>query len=142
MNEPEIQVIDNPEKEQIRCVERALGRYNEGFTGKEVSRRYAVLARDSAGQVVGGLIAWISWGWCYIETLWLAEELRGRGVGRRLLEAGERHAVELGADKAYLWTASFQSPKFYLANGYTVFGQLEDCPPGHIKFYLRKTLKK
>jgi len=39
-----------------------------------------------------------------------------------------------------LETASFEARPFYEKLGYEVFAALEDYPPGHTKFYLRKRL--
>ena len=134
-------LLENPTAEQVDPIDHGLGRYNQAITGEGASRRFAIAVRDKAGQTVGGIIADVGWGWCYIDVLWLRDDLRGQGIGHRLLESAERHAVELGARNVYLWTASFQAPQFYLRHGYTIFGQLEDCPPGHTKFYLRKRLE-
>lgn len=30
---------------------------------------------------------------------------------------------------------------FYIKFGYELFGTLEDCPKGHFRYYLKKTLK-
>ena len=40
----------------------------------------------------------------------------------------------------YLSTYSFEAPRFYEKLGYEIFGRLEDFPPGHTKFYMRKSL--
>jgi hypothetical protein len=41
---------------------------------------------------------------------------------------------------AHLDTFDFQAEAFYLKGGYEMFGILDDCPPGHKRFFLRKTL--
>jgi len=41
---------------------------------------------------------------------------------------------------AHLDTFSFQAPDFYQQRGYQVFGQLDDFPPGHRRYYLTKEL--
>ncbi len=33
-----------------------------------------------------------------------------------------------------------QAPGFYERLGYTIFGTLEDYPPGHSRFFFRKTV--
>ena len=32
------------------------------------------------------------------------------------------------------------TPAFYLKHGYEIFGILEDCPKGHKRYYLKKSL--
>jgi len=39
-----------------------------------------------------------------------------------------------------LETHSYEARPFYEKLGYEVFAALEDYPPGHTKFYLRKQL--
>ncbi|MDD4889510.1 MAG: GNAT family N-acetyltransferase [Phycisphaerae bacterium] len=140
MSDLRLEILDNPPPERIREVDQSLGRYNQRFTGPCEDCRFAIIATDESGATAGGLIATISWGWCYIDVLWLRDDLRGEGHGHRLLITAEQHALSRGIRNTYLWTTSFQAPKFYLDHGYAIFGQLEDCPPGYTKFYLRKTL--
>ena len=70
----------------------------------------------------------------------MAAPLRSQGNGTRLLRAAEDYAVERGCFAATLETASFEARPFYEKLGYEVFASLEDYPPGHTKFYLRKQL--
>ncbi|WP_414626970.1 GNAT family N-acetyltransferase [Aeromonas hydrophila] len=58
--------------------------------------------------------------WLYIEYLWAASSLRGRGVGGRLLAAMEQAARERGCRFSQLDTFSFQAKPFYQARGYSV----------------------
>ena len=74
-----------------------------------------------------------------IEGLWVVEELRGRGLGRRLLLAAEAAAVKRGCRGAWLGTFDFQSRGFYERLGYTVFAELADFPDGHTHYHLRKS---
>lgn len=140
MGDLRLEILSHPPTERVADIDRSLGRYNLQFTGPCEDYRFAVVATEENGATAGGLLATISWGWCYIEVLWLREDLRGQGHGHRLLDAAERHVVSRGIRNIYLWTTSFQAPTFYLDHGYAIFGQLEDCPPGYTKFYLRKTL--
>jgi hypothetical protein len=39
-----------------------------------------------------------------------------------------------------LETLSFQARGFYERYGYSVFGELDDFPPGHRKYFLKKNL--
>ena len=70
----------------------------------------------------------------------IKEELRGQGFGHRLLTLAEDEARHRGAKKAHLDTFSFQAPDFYKQHGYEVFGELQDFPPGHQRYFLSKQL--
>ncbi len=80
------------------------------------------------------------WDWLYIDLLWVKDELRGRGYGRRLLTLAENEARQRGAKNAYLDTFSFQAPEFYEQLGYEVFGELQDYPAGHQRYFFTKKL--
>jgi len=72
--------------------------------------------------------------------MWVKEELRGRGYGYRLLTIAEDEARHRGAKNAYLDTFSFQAPGFYKQHGNRVFGELQDFPPGHQRYFMKKEL--
>lgn len=103
-------------------------------------RPLGLALRAPDGAFVGGLHGATMWGWLMVEGIWVAEELRGRGLGRRLLLAVETMAAERGCRGAWLGTFDFQARKFYERLGYTVFGELPDFPAGHTHYELRKSL--
>ena len=133
---------------QHRVREAVLGglvAYNRGYMPAPHSASLVVAARDEAGAVVGGLVGETLWagtgdGWLQIAFLWVAEPARGRGLGRRLLHAAEREAARRGCRHVALDTFEFQARPFYERQGYVVFGVQEDYPPGHRRYFLRKTL--
>jgi ribosomal protein S18 acetylase RimI-like enzyme len=90
--------------------------------------------------IVGGLIGQLHWEWLRIEILAVAEALRGRGWGRRLVEEAERLAVAAGCRRAWVDTFSFQAPGFYERLGYRRFGELPDYPSGHTRCFYAKLL--
>lgn len=101
----------------------------------------AFVLRNADGGIAGGLIGAVQWGWLRIEILAVAEPLRGGGWGRRLMEAAERAAAELGCHSSWVDTFSFQAPEFYQRLGYRVFGELPDYPLGQTRFFLAKRLQ-
>jgi GNAT superfamily N-acetyltransferase len=70
--------------------------------------------------------------------LWLAEEVRGQGFGSQLLSMAEGEARQRGCHHAFVDTTSFQALPFYQKCGYTLYAQLEDFPPGHRRYFLKK----
>ena len=81
----------------------------------------------------------INWTWLHVSLLWVAEERRHSGLGSRLLCDLEAAAAERGCRHAHLDTFSYQARPFYERHGYTLFATLDDYPPGHQRFFLRKT---
>ena len=90
--------------------------------------------------VIAGIHGQIGGGWLYIVSLWVADDRRGQGLGRRLLQRAENTAAAKNCHSAYLYTYSFQNPQFYQRCGYRVFGKLENFGGSHIKFFMQKEL--
>jgi GNAT superfamily N-acetyltransferase len=96
--------------------------------------------RSERGDVIGGILGQLWGGWLQVTFLWVTEAARGQGYGGRLVQAAEAYAHARGAIGATLETFSFQARPFYERLGYEVFATLDGYPPGHAKFFLRKTL--
>ena len=54
------------------------------------------------------------------------------------MASAEAEARGRGCRGAYVDTFSFQAAPFYQRIGFTLFGRLDDCPPGHDRLYFRK----
>jgi len=114
--------------------------YNGSKVGDAKYRKLVVMVRDGAGEICGGLIGKISRGWLHVEILWLAESLRGQGLGTAVLATAESEAIRCGCTDCHLDTFTFQARGFYEKLGYAVFGELEEFPPGESRFFLKKRL--
>ncbi len=97
---------------------------------------------DQAGTVLGGLTGRTHAipAWFEISVIWIEERLRNRGLGRRLMEQAEQIAYQRGCHYARLATSDYQAPAFYQKLGYTLYGTLENCPPGEMAFYFWKKI--
>ena len=135
-----VSVEDAPDPDDVRRVEEGLNAYNDQYAPGFNFRRLAVFLRDQEGALAGGLVSGSYWGWLYISDLWIRETHRGRGWGTRLLRAAEQAALARGCRHVHLDTMSFQALPFYLKQGYTVFGALENMPQGQTRYYLKKDL--
>jgi len=122
-----------------RRVAQQLRRYNSEAIGKIENKPMAVTVRDN-GEVIGGLVGWTFLGWMFIEMLWISDEHRGKGLGRRLVEKAESEARKRGVANVYLDTFDFQAPGFYQKLGYRDFGKLKDFPAGQSRHWMTKTL--
>jgi len=137
-----IQITEDefPELDDIAAIQRGLHAFNQEMGGPYDRDPVTVLARDAAGAVRGGLLGLTYWNWLFIDWLWLARDMRGQGLGSRLLARGEDAARARGVTHAYTDTFDFQAPGFWLRHGYEEFGRLDGMPPGHARIWFRKTL--
>lgn len=136
-DEYRIEYRDRPEWEVIGG---GISDYNTEQAGDDEGQNLCYVLQAPDGDVVGGLIGATHWDWFYINLMWVKKELRGHGYGHRLLELAEQEARKRGARDAYLDSFSFQAPEFYKRHGYQVFGELQDFPTGHTRYYLTKKL--
>ena len=128
-----------------QAVLEGLIAYNRAFMSPSCPTPLVVAARTGDGTLVGGVAGETLWthtadGWLQIALLWVAESARGQGLGRRLLCAAEREAERRGCRHVAVDTFEFQARPFYEREGYTVLGVQDDYPPGHRRYFLRKTL--
>lgn len=137
MNAIEIETTDTPSTGDTGFIFRRLVDFNETRTQPASARELAVLARCGP-EIVAGLIGFTHWNWLHVRYLWVGESFRRQGLGRRLVTAAEHEARIRGCEHAHLDTFSFQAVPFYERLGYSVFGRLEDYPPGHTKVFLQK----
>jgi ribosomal protein S18 acetylase RimI-like enzyme len=140
MDEYQIVYVDKPEESAWAIIGRGISNYNEQQTGDQNFQRLCFVLHAPDQEIVGGVMGETYWDWFHLDLLWVKDELRGRGYGHRLLTLAEQEARQRGAKNAYLDTFSFQAPNFYKQHGYQVFGELEDFPPGHQRYFLTKKL--
>jgi GNAT superfamily N-acetyltransferase len=138
--EYKIEYIDKSEESAWGIIGRGVSRYNKEQAGDNNFERLCFVLLSPNQAIVGGVIAETYWEWLYIDLLWVADELRGQGHGHRLLMLAEERARQQGAKNAYLDTFSFQAPEFYKGHGYEIFGELQNFPPGHQRYFLAKQL--
>lgn len=129
-----------PGDDLLRFVSDNVVNVNFARTGLSVWHPVGFFLKSRRGEVMGGLTGHIWGSWMHVAFLWVSETVRGQGHGTRLMDAAEAMARERGAKGATLETFDFQAPAFYRGRGYIVCGRIDDYPPGHTKFFLRKDL--
>ena len=136
-----VSIEDEPTPEEALAVERGL---IEHATAKGIEprnhRSLAIVLRDDAGVITGGLIGATVWGWLHVKELWVADQYRGQHWGAKLMALAEDEAVARRCHHAFLDTFDFQALGFYERLGYTVFGSLNDFPQGHVRYFVSKRL--
>ena len=140
MEEPQIVFEPLPSDDLRRFLTDNVINANLVKTGISNWHPVGFFLKNARGEWLGGLTGHIWGGWLHVNFVWVAEDFRGQGHGSRLMDAAETFAAERGAFAATLETHSFQAPDFYAKRGYSVFGRLDDYPPGHTKLFLSKRL--
>ena len=134
-------VSAHPDPRDVRFLDERINAFNVESTHIHDGKEIAIFMRDAGGTILAGLYGW-TWAQCLqVEYLWVDASERGKGHGSELLRTAEQIAFERGCRQALLDTHSFQAPDFYQKRGYVIFGTVDDYPPGHKKYYLRKQLQ-
>lgn len=134
-----ISVTETPTQEELAELKDHLMADTSKLAPFEMSRPVAAFVRE-AGELIAGISGHTYWGWLFIDRLWVAEAVRGRGIGGRLLQEVETEARRRGCRGAWLDTYSFQAKPFYEAQGYGQFGELDGYRPGFKRHFLWKPL--
>jgi ribosomal protein S18 acetylase RimI-like enzyme len=139
---PEMEIVFDPLPSEAleQLILDNLIYVNAARTGVDEWLPVNYFLRDTDGSWKGGLLGGVWGGWLHIRILWVSQTCRGQGHGSSLLMQAEAKAITYGAHSATLDTHSFQAPGFYRKFGYEIFGELDDYPEGHKKFFLRKRL--
>ena len=139
--EPILTVTDAPSPEARAAIGEGLHRYNVEQCGVDDGRPLAVVVTDPETQaVLGGITGRTSLGVLFVDLVFLPEQLRGGGVGRRMLALAEDEARRRGCATVVLYTLSFQAPGFYERQGYRVLGTIPCLPAGISRVFLTKSL--
>jgi GNAT superfamily N-acetyltransferase len=140
MRDVQLSIETSPQDRDIEALAAGLSEHALPTTGRAGFQPLAVFARERDGTLVGGAHGQVNWNWLFVSLLWVASAHRHGGLGSRILRALEDAARERGCESAHLDTFSYQAKPFYERHGYSVFAVLEDYPPGHRRFFLRKAL--
>jgi len=135
-------VASNPEeKRKILTSIVAFNNQQVNFTQTPLYKELNFVIKDANDQIIAGISSELYlWNICFIDVLWVEEDHRGNDYGTMLLAKVEDEAKKQGCPLVHVDTFDFQAKDFYIKQGYEIFGVLDDCPPGHQRFYLKKKL--
>lgn len=137
--EPHIAISDS-DKESEAAILAGLKAYNTERFGPSDWRGLVISLRDDDDNIVGGLSGHTARGWLYTSLLIIPEEMRGKGLGPKLLNLAEKEALKRGCRGAYIDTMNTDALRLYQKCGYVVFGQIEEFGNANTLTYLKKSL--
>ena len=133
-----IRTGDHPKLEALLA--QRIYEYNATATGHHDAQSFIATHPGESDHMDAGISGYTWGGCCYVAYLWVAEPLRGKGIGSELLKAAERHALAKGCRVVFLASHSFQAPEFYTRRGYTEMFRVTDHPVGHENIHFVKRL--
>ncbi|QOL25328.1 GNAT family N-acetyltransferase [Thalassotalea sp. LPB0316] len=122
------------------CLSREIVAFNHQHWDLKNKIPLAICQTDDSDNMIAGVSGIAFGNWLNIERLWVAEQLRGKGMGEKLLNAIELEAKKLGCKYALVDTLEFQAKPFYQAHGYQVQWQQDNYPLTGTRYYLKKAL--
>lgn len=114
-------------REEIQFVEDELAKYNVRKKPLLQDEEFVAFKHviEDEGKIIGGVFGYASYYKIgYIDTLWVDENYRHKGIGTQLLNVIEADLHGFGCEVIRLETFDFQGPEFYKKNGYEEFGSL------------------
>jgi len=129
MSEAVIRRMQYRDVKQVAALEAATfpRPWSEDSFRREVEEnkvaRYLVLEQD--GRILGYAGAWVVLDECHITNIAVAEEIRGQGYGRRLMESLMQYVSSLGAAWADLEVrvSNIRAQKLYQSLGFVSIGK-------------------
>jgi GNAT superfamily N-acetyltransferase len=140
MTATQFDLTDDPSPDELAAIGQGLNAYNVADVGPSDRRLIAVLLRDDAGQPIGGLSGYTSWGWLFTQQLFIPKPLRGQGMVGRLLTAAEAQAQARGCKGAWIDTFNPVALRAYQRQGYVIFGEIPDYVADRSRTFLQKRL--
>lgn len=132
-----MKIIHDPSYEEKNQITDGLWGHNEAYHHVDI-KPFLINYTDDSGIVKGGLIAQTWWGALEIQYLWVSEELRGKGYGKRMMEMAEEEARKRNCHMAYVDTFDFQAKSFYEKLGFAEYGSLGGYAHKFRRHYLAK----
>lgn len=130
----------SPSEDDILKVRRKLQDYNSNFFEIDDEPNFVISETDEENELIGGIVCTIVGQWLEIDFLWVKDDQRGKGLGKKLLFEAEKIGMENKCTKAFLNTMSFQAKPFYLKYGYNIVYIQKGYPLVNEKYFMEKDL--
>lgn len=137
-----IEFTDTLSKDIEEKMSKDLVKYESGH-GIDVNyKKFALILKDESNSVLGVLNAFTAFSEIYVDDMWVDSACRGKGYGKKLLQALENYFEGQGFNNINLVTSAFNAPEFYKKCGFIVeFVRENKVNPKLTKTFLIKYFK-
>ena len=134
-----MKIIDLNEQ-QLEAVEAGLSAFDDRHITCHMEGQIQ-LGIEEDGRVVAGLDACVTaFKILYVSTVFVEEDCRRKGYGKRLMNEMEKRAKAMGVNTIRLDTFSWQGKEFYEALGYKIVGSYENEDDGYAEYFFLKRI--
>lgn len=125
---------------EVDAIEDSLYDHNRRATGRDDGQGLGFVIRDKADRTIG-VAAGYSWAaTSELKQMWIDEAHRGRGYGRKLLDAFVAESAGRGVRRIWVASYDFQAPGFYEKAGFKRMAEFAGWPEGQANIVLCKIL--
>ena len=132
--------LENVESQKSQVIGDLIRSYNRSKREVAESEPLNLYVEDEHGEIMAGLVAETFGNWLDIEYLFVKEDLRGQGIGSKLLQQAESEAKNRNCRYVFVNTYQFQAPAFYQKYGYKEVFTLKDYPYTGQRYYYQEDL--
>ena len=132
--------LENIESKRTQELANLIRAYNRSNREPSKSEPLNIYLEDEQGNLVAGMVAETFGNWLEIEYLYVSDNLRGQGIGSKILEMAENESRNRGCKYSFVDTFNFQAPKFYKKHGYKEVFALKKYPYTGERYYYTKEL--
>ena len=132
--------LENIESKRTQELANLVRAYNRSNRESSKSEPLNIYFEDEQGNLVAGMVAETFGNWLEIEYLYVSDDLRGQGIGSKILETAENESRNRGCKYSFVDTFNFQAPKFYKKHGYKEVFALKEYPYTGERYYYTKEL--
>ena len=132
--------LENIESKRTQELANLIRAYNRSNREPSKSEPLNIYLEDEQGNLVAGMVAETFGNWLEIEYLYVSDDLRGQGIGSKILEMAENESRNRGCKYSFVDTFNFQAPKFYKKHGYKEVFALKKYPYTGERYYYTKEL--
>jgi ribosomal protein S18 acetylase RimI-like enzyme len=135
-----ISYTSDPKNEDIQILYDGLKEYMIARRDLNPISFFGFFIKDDKGKVVGGCSGCFLYGCLVVDTLWVAESLRGQGYGTKLMQKAERLGIENDCHFVTVNTMDWEALEFYKKLGFEIEFERKGFDKGSILYFLRKSL--
>ncbi|NRB10452.1 MAG: GNAT family N-acetyltransferase [Rickettsiaceae bacterium] len=121
-----------------KFLRQGLNKFNYPFLGEHGSKLSIFAKRDEV--IIGGAYSEKCSDAFYLRLLWIDDNYRTQGIGKKLLSLLDEEAHKEGIRKIFVDTYQFQAKEFYEKLEYKVIATVPEYILGYDRFFFRKDL--